>query len=100
LDVGRLECARRHWDAGGLGLFAFVQLVAFNRSERRRTQPVAIAHDAGGALSRMRVYLTNEGSGTTYNVRFGVKLDGREYAVGGGRGHRYVVAQASGRCRV
>jgi hypothetical protein len=80
----------------GLGLFAFVQLVAFNRSERRRTQPVAIAHNAGGELSRMRVYLTNEGSGTAYKVRFGVKLDGREYAVGGGRGHRYVIA-AGGR---
>jgi hypothetical protein len=76
----------------GLGLFAFWQLVAFNRSEGRRTQPVAIAHDAGGELMQMRVYLTNEGAGTAYNVRFGVLLDGREYAVGGGRGHRYTIA--------
>jgi hypothetical protein len=76
----------------GLALFAFVQLVSFNRRERRREQPVAIAHDAGGELSRMRVYLTNEGTGTAFNVRFGVKLDRREYAVGGGQGHRYTVA--------
>jgi hypothetical protein len=79
----------------GLGLFALAQVVAFNRSERRRTQPIAIAHNAGGELSRMQVFLTNEGSGTAFNVRFGVKLDGREYAVGGGRGHRFVVAPGS-----
>lgn len=76
----------------GLALFAFVQFVSFNRRERRREQPLAIAHAAGGELSRMRVYLTNEGTGTAVNVRFGVKLDGREYAVGGGQGHRYTVS--------
>lgn len=71
---------------------AFFQLLAFNWSERRRTQPVAIAHEeSGGELDRIRVFLTNEGTGTAFNVRFGVRLDGREYAVGGGRGRRYTV---------
>jgi hypothetical protein len=76
----------------GLALFAFVQLLSYNRRERRRDQPVAIAHNAGGDIGRMYVYLTNEGTGTAFNVRFGVKLDRREYAVGGGQGHRYTVA--------
>ncbi len=49
-----------------------------------------------GAFWTWAGWNANEGSGTAYNVRFGVKLDGREYAVGGGRGHRYVVA-AGGR---
>jgi hypothetical protein len=37
------------------------------------------------------VYLTNEGSGAAFNVRFGVRLDGTEYPVGEGRGRRYLV---------
>jgi len=79
----------------GLALFAFAQLRSFSRSERRRTQPVAIANGAGGeGLDRLRVFLTNHGTGTAFNVRFGVRLDGREFAVGGGRGHRYTVAPA------
>jgi hypothetical protein len=75
------------WDAVvalgtlGLALFAFVQLVSFNRRERRREQPIAIARNAGGELGQMRVYLTNEGTGSAFNVRFGVKLNRREYAV-------------------
>jgi hypothetical protein len=79
----------------GLALFAFVQLRAFNRSERRRTQPVVIAHaiGTGPGLTDLPVYVTNEGSGTAFNVRFGVRFDGREFAVGGDRGQRYVVAQ-------
>jgi hypothetical protein len=75
----------------GLALFAFVQLRAFNRSERRRTQPVAVANGTGGELQRLGLYLTNDGTGTAFNVRCGVRLDGREYAVGGGRGTRYTV---------
>lgn len=76
-----------------LGFVALVQLVAFVRRERRRTQPVAIAHesrsrDMNGLFG---VFLTNEGSGTAYNVRFGVLLDGVEYPSGGGRGNRHVV---------
>jgi hypothetical protein len=76
----------------GLALFAFVQLRSFTRSERRRTQPVAVANGAGGeGLVRLRVFLTNHGTGTAFNVRFGVRLDSREFAVGGDRGHRYTV---------
>src|SRR6266487_2660653 len=73
---------------------ALVQLFAFNRSEARRTQPVAIAHrfKAHDDFAKFAVHLTNEGTRTAFNVRFGVRLDGTEYAVGGGRGHRYVVA--------
>jgi hypothetical protein len=89
------------WDAlvaiGTLALafFAFVQTWAFNRSERRRTQPVVVAHATGGgsSLTSFRVFLTNDGTGSAYNVRFGVRLDGREFAVGGGRGTRYAIAQ-------
>jgi hypothetical protein len=76
----------------GLALSAFVQLRAFNKSERRRTQPVAVANGSGGELQLLRLYLTNDGTGTAFNVRCGVRLDGREYAVGGGRGTRYTVA--------
>jgi hypothetical protein len=80
----------------GLALFAFVQLRAFSRSERRRTQPVVVANagsitSSSAGLERLSVFLTNHGTGTAYNVRFGVRLDGREFAVGGGRGTRYTV---------
>lgn len=46
-------------------------------------------------MTSYRVYLTNDGTGSAYNVRFGVRFDGREFAVGGGRGTRYVIAQGA-----
>lgn len=78
---------------GALAAVAVAQLVASNRSEARRTQPVAISHRARprDEFTRFAVYMTNEGEGTAFNARFGVRLDGTEYAVGGGRGHRYTV---------
>jgi hypothetical protein len=57
-------------------------------NERKRTQPVVIAHDAGGRQfgevgnpnTILPTYLTNEGGGNAFNVRFGVDLDGVRYA--------------------
>lgn len=43
---------------------------------------------------RFGVYLTNEGNGSAFNVRFGVELDGTEYPAGSGRGNRYLVPAA------
>jgi hypothetical protein len=54
-------------------------------SERRRTQPIVIAHAAGERRFAERgeiggtvldAYLTNEGGGTAFNVRFGVEYGG------------------------
>jgi hypothetical protein len=78
---------------GALVFVAFLQFAAFNRSEGRRTQPVAMTHleeprDLGG---RFGVSLTNEGAGTAFNVRFGVRLDGTEYCAGPERGNRHLV---------
>lgn len=57
-------------------------------NERKRTQPVVIAHDAGGRQfgdqgnpnTVLPTYLTNEGGGNAFNVRFGVDFDGVRYA--------------------
>jgi hypothetical protein len=78
---------------GVLALVALLQLHSTNRSEARRTQPVAVCNrfKPRDAYTKFAVYLTNHGSGTAFNVRFGVRLDGVEYSVGGGRGHRYIV---------
>jgi hypothetical protein len=78
---------------GALAVIAVLQLFAFRNSEKRRTQPVAISHrfKPRDEYDKFAVFLTNEGTGTAFNVRFGVRLDGTEYAVGGGRGHRYVL---------
>lgn len=83
---------------GILALVAVLQLHAFNKSEARRTQPVAISHlfKVRDDFDKFAVFLTNEGTGTAFNVRFGVRLDGTEYVVGEGRGHRYTV-RAGGR---
>jgi hypothetical protein len=77
----------------GLALFASVQLWQSNLSERRRSQPVAVANGAGGPdLGHLYVFLTNHGTGTAFNVRCGVRLDGREFACGGGRGLRFTLS--------
>jgi hypothetical protein len=77
----------------GLALFASVQLWQSNLSERRRSQPVAVANGAGGPdLGEYNVFLTNHGTGTAFNVRFGVRLDGREFAYGGGSGLRFTLS--------
>ncbi|MEP7335250.1 MAG: hypothetical protein ABI717_05655 [Actinomycetota bacterium] len=71
-----------------------MQLFFFNRSEARRTQPVAVLNrDRSRDLnSRFGVSLTNHGSGTAFNVRAGIILDGVEYPLGQGDGNRYTVA--------
>ncbi len=52
-------------------------------SERRRTQPIVIAHAAGerrfadeGGGQVLDAYLTNEGEGAAFNVHFGVEYEG------------------------
>lgn len=58
------------------------------RNERRRTQPIVIAHErsprrfapgASGAAWAVEAYLTNDGAGPAFNVRFGVEFDGVRY---------------------
>lgn len=84
------------------------QLRRFVWSERRRTQPVVVVHEVrprdlandrrGGSVFTLR--LTNEGTGTAFNVRFGVDLDGTRYVFGGaagGIGARLVAIRQGGR---
>jgi len=50
---------------GVLALIALAQLISFNRSEARRTQPVAIVHRHGSVdPMRIPIHVTNEGAGT------------------------------------
>ena len=71
-----------------------LQLVAFLRSEGRRTQPVVILNREipRNMQSEFGVSFENRGTGTAYNVRGGVRLDGTEYPFGEGDGSRTTVA--------
>lgn len=68
--------------------FAAWQVLVSVLNERKRMQPVVIAHDAGGRQFGDRgdpntvlpTYLTNEGGANAFNVRFGVDFDGVRYA--------------------
>jgi hypothetical protein len=79
---------------GILALVALIQLIAFNRSEARRTQPVVILNKGRGRdlVSGFGVFMTNEGSGTGFNVRVGLRIDGTEWPLGDDEGNRYTVA--------
>jgi hypothetical protein len=61
------------------------QGVLMKRSERNRTQPIVVAYERGdrapeGSDLVFAVSLANEGAGPAFNVRFGILLDGSEYA--------------------
>jgi hypothetical protein len=67
---------------GGL-LFAAISAWLAVANERKRTQPIVMAHQEGGRRLGKRggcfaveTYLTNEGSGAAFNVRFGVEYHG------------------------
>jgi hypothetical protein len=56
-----------------------------SRSERRRIQPIILAHEAAppvakDAQQKATAYLRSEGSGPAFNVRFGIELAGARYA--------------------
>lgn len=64
-------------------LFAGVIAWVAIRNERKRTQPIVIASQDGprrsiehSNRSAFDVYMTNEGTGAAFNVRFGVELHG------------------------
>jgi hypothetical protein len=64
-------------------LAALLNVWVSTRSERRRSQPVVIAHEWGPRKSAKNpadyyfdTYLKNEGGGPAFNVRFGVELGG------------------------
>lgn len=63
----------------------FVQLFLTQANERRRTQGIVIAHEARGRHSgergnfSVKSYVTNEGQGPAFNVRFGVSVYGVRY---------------------
>jgi hypothetical protein len=83
-----------------LALVAVGQFLVYRRTEGRRIQPVAIAHRYGEPTphGRFLVFLTNDGTGTAFNVRFGIVYRGVEYPNGAdyrdgiGKGHRHRVA--------
>jgi hypothetical protein len=70
-------------------LFALANLLVTRANERRRTQPIVVAHEAGqrrfasnsepGAAWVVDAYLTSEGGGPAFNVRFGVEFAGVRY---------------------
>ncbi|HZQ63608.1 MAG TPA: hypothetical protein VFA66_00070 [Gaiellaceae bacterium] len=74
------------WIAVGTLLLVLVTALGVWSSliaERRRTQPIVIAHAVGQARFAAQgdgvvldVHLTNEGGGTAFNVRFGVEYAG------------------------
>ncbi|WP_445152519.1 hypothetical protein [Baekduia sp. Peel2402] len=71
-------------------LAALANLLLARANERRRNQPVVIAHEAGsgrrfahsndaGVAWVVDAYLTSEGGGPAFNVRFGVEFAGVRY---------------------
>jgi hypothetical protein len=64
------------------------QVIVAIVNERKRSQPVVIAHDAGARQfgnpgnpnTLLPTYLTNDGGGNAFNVRFGIDFDGVRYA--------------------
>jgi hypothetical protein len=64
------------------------QVIVAIVNDRKRSQPVVIAHDAGArqfgnrgnANTVLPTYLTNDGGGNAFNVRFGIDFDGVRYA--------------------
>lgn len=73
-----------------LVLFTAVSVWLAGRSERRRTQPIVIVHGMGstrfaddgreGGELALDAWLSNEGGGPAFNVRFGVEYDGVRFA--------------------
>jgi hypothetical protein len=73
----------------GVAASAAVAAVAVNiRNERRRTQPIVVAHEwssrrfapsGSPAAWVVEAYITSEGAGTAFNVRFGVEFNGVRY---------------------
>jgi hypothetical protein len=67
----------------GTLVFAAVNAGLSVSNERKRTQPVVMAHQEGhrrfvehSKHHAVDTYITNEGTGTAFNVRFGVELHG------------------------
>jgi hypothetical protein len=68
---------------------ALANLLITRAHERRRNQPIVIAHEAGqrrfarsseqGTAWVVDAYLTSEGGGPAFNVRFGVEFAGVRY---------------------
>lgn len=69
-------------------LIALASVKVAQATEQRRSQPIVIAHEAGQrefapsdspAVWVVSVYLTSEGGGPAFNVRFGVEFAGVRY---------------------
>ena len=78
--------------AAGTGLAAVAALIGVwfsQANERRRSQPIVIAHETSsrrfardsenGAAWVVEAYLTSEGDGPAFNVRYGVEFVGVRY---------------------
>lgn len=95
----------------GLLLVSVWSLWITIRGERRRTQPLVVAHeagerrydtDSGHQRQVLDSYLTNDGGGPAFNVRFGVEYNGIRYPYKyaqeeRGSGSRIRVVPVSGR---
>lgn len=80
--------------AGGLlATLGFVARAAYHRREEQKMHPVAVLNQERGRddAYRFGVSITNPGSGSAFNVRVGVVLDGIEYPLGPGEGNRFTV---------
>ncbi len=72
---------------GVAALTALAGLALSQANERRRSQPIVIAHEATerrfarekNAMWVVEAYLTSEGGGPAFNVRFGVEFGGVRY---------------------
>lgn len=72
---------------GVAALTALAGLALSQSNERRRSQPIVIAHEAAerhfarekNAMWVVEAYLTSEGGGPAFNVRFGVEFGGVRY---------------------
>src|SRR3954471_14124547 len=69
-------------------LFALLNVLVNARNERRRSQPIVVAHEARRrhftdshqeGFWAVDAYVTSEGSGPAFNVRFGVEFGGVRY---------------------
>jgi hypothetical protein len=93
-----------------VGLLALIVREAHAAAnERKRTQPIVIAHEhqrphfvGTGWGWQAQAYLTNDGSGAAFNVRFGIELRGVRFAYrieegDDPRGNRESVVRANSR---
>lgn len=91
----------------GLLVAAAVNVWLSARNERRRTQPVLIAHEVRGAPFAgelggwvYRSYLTNEGGGPAFNARSGIRIGRHRFPFRGVKDGKPILEGRASRWRV